>query len=190
MPKERSKRDGMQAKKSSKKTFWPYGILLSILAIVGACIATIIFSLDYPVYEDDAFLQKYREVNSNFNELQIQNENFQKAYELSLDLPVKFGRKKRQFYEISQAQRLEFKLLQKTQLEARDLKITVLLTRPHTSTQDQWLENTNLEAQDLNTSILSLVLPELERGRWQLKLRLERDENTVGFYEFEFLVGE
>ncbi|MEJ3913127.1 hypothetical protein WGW30_08675, partial [Campylobacter jejuni] len=32
----------------SKKTFWPYGILISIFAIVVACVATIIVASNYP----------------------------------------------------------------------------------------------------------------------------------------------
>ena len=47
---------------ATKKTFWPYGILLSLFAIVCACVVTIIYASNYPVYEDDSFLGKYQEV--------------------------------------------------------------------------------------------------------------------------------
>ena len=39
----------------NKKTFWPYGILLAIFAIIVACIVTVIISLDYPVYKDNFY---------------------------------------------------------------------------------------------------------------------------------------
>nr|MBP3725376.1 hypothetical protein [Campylobacter sp.] len=44
----------------NKKTFWPYGILLSLVAIVIACVITIIICLDYPVYTDDSYFDTYQ----------------------------------------------------------------------------------------------------------------------------------
>ena len=173
-----------------RKTFWPYGILLSLFAIVAACVATIIFALDYPVYEDDAYLQKYQKVNNNFNEIQQKDENFKKNYEVSVNLKPQFDEKKREIYEIKSAQNLEFSVISKGDLNLNNIKSTLLLTRPHTSEQNQHLDMSETNADKLDTSILVAALPSLEKGRWQLKLRLEKDENSVGFYEFNLLVSE
>ena len=82
---------------TNKKTFWPYGILLSLFAIVGACIATIIYASNYPVYEDDSFLSKYQEVDYNFNEIKLKDENFKNSYQVSLNLKPQIDKKKREF---------------------------------------------------------------------------------------------
>ena len=79
---------------TNKKTFWPYGILLSLFAIVGACIATIIYASNYPVYEDDSFLSKYQEVDYNFNEIKLKDENFKNSYQVSLNLKPQIDKKK------------------------------------------------------------------------------------------------
>ncbi len=185
-------------KNSSSKTFWPYGILLALFAIVAACIATIIYSLDYPVYEDDAYLQKYQKVNNNFNKLQLQDAAFRQDFEVKLNLQPQFDKKNRPFYEIKSAQNLEFSVISKGDLNANiiskndlkndDIKPTLLLTRPHTNTQDKLLDFSQIKQN--NASLFRIALPSLEKGRWQLKLRLEKDENSVGFYEFNLLVSE
>ena len=181
-----------QISNPKRKTFWPYGILLSLFAIVVACVATIVFSLDYPVYEDDAYLQKYQQVDNDFNKIQIQDANFKQNFELNLNLSPKFDKKNRPFYEIKSAQNIEFSVVSKANLSSNAIKPTLLLTRPHTSIQNQQLELNEIQTNTdkIGTSIFSTTLPALEKGRWQLKLRLEKDENTIGFFEFNVVVGE
>ena len=89
-PKEEWKKDTKAKRQKGddldkKKSFWPYGILLSIFAIVLACIATIIFASQYPVYEDDSFFLSYQEVKDNYDELETKQNNFDKNFALKLD---------------------------------------------------------------------------------------------------------
>ena len=63
-----------------KKTFWPYGILISIFTIVCSCAYTIYYSLDYPVYMDDYYFNKYQKVDNNFNEIQAAQANFRREF--------------------------------------------------------------------------------------------------------------
>ena len=181
-----------QISKPKRKTFWPYGILLSLFAIVAACVATIVFSLDYPVYEDDAYLQKYQQVDNDFNKIQIQDANFKQNFEVGVNLAPKLDTKNRAFYEVQGAKNIEFSIVSKANLSPNAIKPTLLLTRPHTSTQNQHLDISEIQANadKIDTSIFSTTLPALEKGRWQLKLRLEKDENTIGFFEFNVVVGE
>lgn len=194
---------------TNKKTFWPYGILLSLFAIVGACIATIIYASNYPVYEDDSFLGKYQEVDYNFNEIQQKDENFKKNYEVHLNLKLQFDKKKREFYEVKPAQVLTFRVAERNDLSknASDINATLLLTRPHTKKQDEWLQTSEFKLANKpfkdkfgklstglkkhsNAYIFTANLPNLAKGRWQLKLKLDKDENSTGFYEFNLLVSE
>ena len=69
---------------SKKKTFWPYGIVLSIFAIVCACVATIIFSSFYPVYEDEFYFDKYQNVKYDYEGIEKKQANFNKNFEVSL----------------------------------------------------------------------------------------------------------
>ena len=190
--------------KTNKKTFWPYGILLSLFAIVGACIATIIYASNYPVYEDDSFLGKYQEVDYNFNEIKLKDETFKRQFHINLNLKPQIDKRKRPFYEVKfGTKELEFfvqELWEDT--HANDIKLTILLTRPHTNAQDSWLQaselvlnnergqnSTKLE-KSFNRYAFKVVLPELEIGRWQVKLNAQKNENSTGFYEFNLLVSE
>lgn len=194
---------------TNKKTFWPYGILLSLFAIVGACVATIIYASNYPVYEDDSFLSKYQEVDYNFNEIQQKDENFKKNYEVHLNLKPQFDKKKREFFEVKPAQVLVFRVAERDDLSksASDINATLLLTRPHTNKQDEWLQTSEFKLANKpfkdkfgklstgykkhsNAYTFTANLPNLAQGRWQLKLKLAKDENSIGFYEFNLLVSE
>lgn len=194
---------------TNKKTFWPYGILLSLFAIVGACIATIIYASNYPVYEDDSFLSKYQEVDYNFNEIKLKDENFKKSYQVSLNLKPQIDKKKREFFEVKPAQVLVFRVAERDDLSknASDINATLLLTRPHTNKQDEWLQTSEFKLANkpfkdkfgkLSTGLkkhsnayaFTANLPNLAQGRWQLKLKLAKDENSIGFYEFNLLVSE
>ncbi|MDA3062161.1 MULTISPECIES: hypothetical protein [unclassified Campylobacter] len=66
----------------NKKTLWPYGIAFSIVAIIAACVATIIFSLDYPVHSDNFYFDKYQKVDENYNEIQISQAKFDEKYKI------------------------------------------------------------------------------------------------------------
>lgn len=194
---------------TNKKTFWPYGILLSLFAIVGACVATIIYASNYPVYEDDSFLSKYQEVDYNFNEIQQKDENFKKNYEVHLNLKPQFDKKKREFFEVKPAQVLVFRVAERNDLSksASDINATLLLTRPHTNKQDEWLQTSEFKLANKpfkdkfgklstgykkhsNAYAFTANLPNLAQGRWQLKLKLDKDESSIGFYEFNLLVSE
>lgn len=194
---------------TNKKTFWPYGILLSLFAIVGACVATIIYASNYPVYEDDSFLSKYQEVDYNFNEIKLKDENFKNSYQVSLNLKPQIDKKKREFYEVKPAQVLVFRVAERNDLskKASDINATLLLTRPHTNKQDEWLQTSEFKLANKpfkdkfgklstgykkhsNAYAFTANLPNLAQGRWQLKLKLTKDENSIGFYEFNLLVSE
>lgn len=194
---------------TNKKTFWPYGILLSLFAIVGACIATIIYASNYPVYEDDSFLGKYQEVDYNFNEIKLKDENFKNSYQVSLNLKPQIDKKKREFFEVKPTQALVFRVAERNDLskKASDINATLLLTRPHTNKQDEWLQTSEFKLANKpfkdkfgklstgykkhsNAYAFTANLPNLAQGRWQLKLKLAKDENSIGFYEFNLLVSE
>ena len=71
----------------NKKTLWPYGIALSIVAIIGACVATVIFSLDYPVHSDNFYFDKYQKVDENYNDIQLKQQNFENKYDVDFEIP-------------------------------------------------------------------------------------------------------
>lgn len=184
-----------------KKSFWPYGILLSIFAIVLACIATIIFASQYPVYEDDSFFLSYQEVKDNYDELETKQNNFDKNFALKLDdrelkeQVIDTKRDKKAY--ILKDSNLTLLLIkqQKGKFDFKDVNLTAKLTRPHTNENDTFLQgveeygvvNVPIVGAKFDTKIYSFILPPLAKGRWQLKVKAENEE-ILGFKSFEFFV--
>lgn len=173
------------------RTFWPYGILLSILAIIIACIVTIVYASKYPVYQDDFYFDSYQNVENNYNEIQKKQELFNQNFSLELkDQGYKIltinEKTKKQAYGIDLKNRvliLDFLHKKSNVLNISDFNISIKLTRPHTSDQDKFL---NILEQKNNKEIY-IELPQLDKGRWQLKVKMENDQ-AVGFKSFDFVI--
>ncbi|EDO7995038.1 hypothetical protein GZ689_002067, partial [Campylobacter coli] len=65
------------------------------------------------------------------------------------------------------------------QANIQNLKSEILLTRPHTREFDQKLLG------QIQDGVLSVSLPQLEKGRWQLKIKLSTDDEITGFFSYE-----
>lgn len=167
----------------SKKTFWPYGILISIFAIVVACVATIIVASNYPVYEDDFYFDSYQNVENNYNIIQKQQEQFDTLFKVEFqnDKIDLIGKRKIASYTISVDSYLaQFKITAlNDQANIQNLKSEILLTRPHTREFDQ------KRLGQIQDGVLSVSLPQLEKGRWQLKIKLSTDDEITGFFSYE-----
>lgn len=158
----------------SKKTFWPYGILLSLIAIVISCIVTIVYSLDYPVHMDNFYFDKYQNVEKNYNEIQISEQNFLKKYNIEL---------KTFDFRIGKKNRLEFVVNPKENVENLDLKTKILFTRPHTN-----YENFELNSSFAGNKIISDEFIINNLGRWQIMAKFSDDKNATKFYTFDINV--
>ncbi|MBE2994953.1 FixH family protein [Campylobacter sp. RM9344] len=158
----------------SKKTFWPYAIVLSIIGCVIACTATIIISLDYPVEMDNYYFERHQNINSNINEILASQKEFKAKFDVSFNDTNK---------SMSRAEPLNIILTPKT-AQIPQLKYDLLLTRPDTNKQ-----NINLNATYHNGILSTQDVKFPVQGRWQLMAKIS-DLNTTAFYKFEFFVGK
>ncbi len=71
--------------KKNNKTFWPYGITIAILAVVVMGAGTIMIALKHPVQMDEAYMQKYQNVDNHINEIQKSQELFNKQYSVKIN---------------------------------------------------------------------------------------------------------
>lgn len=176
---------------SKKKTFWPYGILLSILAIIVACIATIVFASQYPVYEDNYYFTKYQDVKDNFSQIEEKQNEFNKYFSLNLaddnlNKIIINKKTKKQAYEINPNQTLSLILSKQAQVQLDDINITAMLTRPHTNKEDKNLNITKIQ-DTTNTRVFFVDLAGLSEGRYQLKIKAENDK-LASFQSYELMV--
>ncbi|EPE3794151.1 FixH family protein [Campylobacter lari] len=163
----------------NQKTFWPYGILISLGLIVIACIVTIFIASKAPVYEDNFYFDSYQNVELNYNEIQNRQKTFDENFKLSINDKESFMHKKNQVYYINEGRNeLRIAIENLKDYDLNKLQIQTLLSRPHTNVNDE-----NLQAR-LEGSDLVLDFNIKEKGVWQILLKITQDENSVGFFKF------
>lgn len=188
----------------NKKTFWPYGILLALLAIIIACVVTVVIASHHPVYEDDFYFDSYQNVENNYNEIQIAQKNFNQLYSVSLDLNSTQDKRKRRIYTLnSNASKVRFIVSDVIEDDEYPnfIKVDLLLTRPHTNAQNIKLQPQAFKEdpktrtnKSFHHYFIDAALPPLQKGRWQLKIKIEHkvknhaSGNYIGFFNYELNV--
>ncbi len=156
----------------NQKTFWPYGIILSIFAIIGACIWTIIIALDNPVEMDTYYLKKYQHVDRNINEIQKMQKEFFAHYNVKYDFDT---------LKMDTPNRISFSVLDiKTNKPVEKADITLLITRPDTNKHNQELSAS--KAQNGRFIFENIIVK--KPGRWQFKAMIKIG-SLQGFDEYE-----
>jgi len=151
----------------AKKTFWPYAIVLSIIAIIIACIVTIVIALQNPVEMDSAYMQSYQRVDENITFIKESEARFDEKFGLKFEPNLDGLNGKFKFYITPKSG------------EISSLSYEILLTRPQTNK-----ENKTLNASWQNNELISQSVS-LKEGRWQLHLRLS-DKQDTRYYKFDF----
>ncbi|QKG30055.1 FixH family protein [Campylobacter sp. RM16187] len=154
------------------KTFWPYAIVLSIIAIVIACIATIMIALKNPVQMDTFYIDRYQNVDENINKIHESQKRFDSKFSVIFN-----GANIEKHNDFLKAI-FEFTVTPKDNKSA-NLNTQILLTRPETNELNQ-----NLEAIWQNQKLITKSVKLTKKGRWQLLLKLN-DGTDTGFYKFE-----
>lgn len=175
-----------------KKTFWPYGILLSIIACVIACGYTVYVCLDYPVYVDNSSFDTYQNVDNYKNEFDAAQDCFNEKFSfdsnatllsqgIKSDETMLQSKKHKRIVQIAKSSD-DISLSFDTNA-SKDISADVFLTRPETSQFDTPLTAT---LDDNKLQIVNFNVPKL--GRWQVKIKLSQNKNCFGIYNYEFFV--
>ena len=151
----------------AKNSFWPYGIVLSIVAIILACAATIVVAIKNPVEMDSAYMQSHQSVDENITFIKESEARFDEKFDLKFEPEFKGLQGKFKF------------LLTPKNGEISSLSYEILLTRPQTNKDNKTL-NASWQENDLISESVSL-----KEGRWQLLLRLS-DKQDTRYYKFDF----
>jgi hypothetical protein len=156
--------------KEKKKTFWPYGITIAILAVVVMGAGTIMIALKHPVQMDEAYMKKYQNVDNHFNEIKKSEELFKKQYDVKIiNSTFTIGKNS-----------LDISVLDKyTGRHAENLLINVKITRPDDDRYD--IKLTSKERGE------SYIFPSFEinkKGRWIMLVDVSNGK-VSGYYKKE-----
>lgn len=171
----------------NNKTFWPYGIALSLCAIIIACIATIVIGSKNPVHMDNFYFDKYQYVEDNFFDIQQRDSKFKSEFGFKfkdLNLRSYKNPNTNQTFDVidiksNSENTFAFELTPKTSKTINDIKIEALLTKPETNDFNQKLDI-------ITTSDgFHITINPTKIGRWQLMIKLTSSQNSISFYKYE-----
>ncbi len=146
----------------SNGKIWPYAIGASIIAIFGACVATVFVANTLPVQKSDTYMMGYHEADAKANELLQAKIAFEKHYKVEY-VTEEFG---------TQKATLRYKISDKEANPIDNATIKVVLTRPNSHTYDQ--ELTNPEVQNGIYTFAPITLP--QEGRWDIMAKVSVGE--------------
>ena len=146
-------------------SYWPYSIILIIIAGIVACVYTVWLSFDYPVDSDESYFMSYQNVKNNFNEIQKSEELFDENFTVKiLAQEVELKQGKKNAFLIDKAE-LKIEISSIKEEDASKLISLAKLTRPHTRHSDMDLELSK-EANIFTASFKDF--DEMQIGRWTL----------------------
>ncbi|MDR3345796.1 MAG: hypothetical protein LBS73_01340 [Campylobacteraceae bacterium] len=164
----------------NSKNYWPHALIASILLIVLACIYTIVKSLEYPVEMDTYYMQKYQDVEKNFDKIKAAQEGFDERYVVYFETNSAKGGD----VYVGEGNELRVVINEKNQtypnLCSFDANVELLLTRPETNKYNQNL--TNSDSEKCRWFFPAIAIEKL--GRWQFQTKITIGE-YVGFFTHE-----
>jgi len=144
---------------NKKKSFWPYGITMAILAVVVMGAGTIMIALKHPVQMDEAYLQKnYQNVDHNINEIKESQQLFNQQYKIVL---------KNKNFHIGQ-NKLHIDITDRYSSKHVDnMSVSIKITRPDSDAFDIKLKATD----NKNNAYIAPKFKIEKLGRWIVLVR-------------------
>lgn len=174
------------------KTFWPYGILISLLLVAIACAVTVVIGVKNPVHIDNFYFEKYQFAKENFDKIEIWDKNFKQEFDLEFLAPnlraynagASLLNVEITDIKANRSNLLNFKLTPKdTQKNINDLKFEILLTKPETREFDL-----NLTPKITQNGFVLDVNPN-KIGRWQLMIKIQSSPQSISFTKYELFAN-
>ncbi len=149
--------------KPSSGKIWPYAIVISILLIVAASVATVMVALEHPVEMSDSNMQEYHHYDKYANEFIAAKIAFNKNYTIAY-VSEKF--------DINDAVVI-YKVTDSSGAEVDSAKIDIVITRPDNRNSDIILDNPTVEngLYAFKAGKLPLI------GRWNIMAHVIVGEN-------------
>ena len=141
---------------------WPYAISISIFAVFGACVATVIVANTLPVEKSDTYMMGYHQADAKANELINARIDFDKKYKIqyitdSLNL---------------NSSTLKYKVTTLSGDAVNNALVNVVVTRPNNHKNDQELSSPEISDGVYTFSEISLPIA----GRWDIMAKVKVDD--------------
>ena len=169
----------MSNKNNNSGKYWPYMILGFLFIGITLGYWTVKSAISLPVQESNEFLKKYQDVEKKGRELQEAQEKFDRVYNVSFgglqksDFKEKnIKRKPHQYYKLEDTNSVYLTVTNKQNQVANDVNVTLLVTRPQTTQDDQLFKNVPFK----NGKYVVENLKVDKKGRYILRFRVQKDD--------------
>lgn len=173
---------------NNKKTYWPH-MILGFLAI-GLTLAywTVKSASSLPVQEVNKYMLKYQIADLTINDILEKKEAFDKEYGIKLISGEMVAMTDNIHSNLPQPNVLNlapgensfsYKVVSKEGNDVADANVTFLLTRPHSRTEDNLIENVSFQEGIYNVAGINIEKP----GRYTLQLKVEISPEKIGYSE-------
>lgn len=142
---------------------WPYAIVISILLIVAASVATVMVALEHPVEMSDSNMQDYHHYDKNANEFMAAKIAFNKNYTIT------YASEK---LDLNNAVAI-YKVTDSSGAVVNDAKLNIILTRPDNRNSDIVLDSPSVENGLYTFTAGKLPL----EGRWNIMAHVVVGDN-------------
>ena len=151
--------------KSNDGRIWPYAIVISILLIVAASIATIVVAVKHPVEMDDMDMQNYHHYDNNANEIIAAQIAFNRKYDvihqhivLTKDNAV-----------------VSYKITTKDGMNVDNANVHIMVTRPGNHNSDLPFAKPS----DISDGVYTFEIGDLPlEGRWNIMAEITVNDDT------------
>jgi len=176
------------AKKNKQTSYWPHMILGFLLVGITLGYWTVKSATSVPVQETNDYMMKYQQADLHINDILDKKKHFDKKYTIVID-----GVKKGTF-ELEHVKRAKeekvillkkgpntftYRVLDKSGKPVEGVKVTFMLTRPHTDRDNVVVNNIPLKNGEYIVADINISKP----GRYILRLKAAVDKDTVGYMD-------
>ena len=173
----------------NKKTYWPHMILGFLLVGVTLGYWTVKSASSIPVQESNEFMMKYQQADMSINDILKKKNAFDRQYRILLD-NAKYEKLALENTKRAKSEKavilnygkntFQYSVAEKQgNLLLKDANVSFLLTRPHTTEDDILRTHIPNEAGHYVIRDLNISKP----GRYILQLKVDIDDNTIGYME-------
>ncbi len=169
----------MSKKDNNSGKYWPYMILGFLFIGITLGYWTVKSAISLPVQESNEFLKKYQDVEKKGREIQEAEAKFDKEYRVLFsgleksDFKEKnIKRKPHQYYALKDSNSVALEITKLDGTPAKDLNVTLLLTRPQTTKDDQLFKS--IPFRDGAYRVDNLTVK--KKGRYILRFRAQKGD--------------
>jgi len=175
------------ANKNKAKTYWPHMILGFLAVGITLSYWTVKSASSIPVQESNNYMLKYQQADRNINEILKKKALFDQNYIIelvdhkvtTLELENAKRAKSEKVVELSQGNNnFTYHVKNKQGSIVNDANVSFLLTRPHSVSEDNFIENVMLKDGKYSIDNISIT----KAGRYTLQLKVKMGD-AVGYSE-------